>query len=180
VELSPDQKGAIAESKIAAAAIELGVGVSRPVSPLRYDLVFDLGERLARVQCKWASVKGNVVVIRCRTSRRGPSGYIRTDYRAGEIDLIAAYCGDLDGCYLLPIDRFDGRSAIQLRLMPAKNNQRQLVNWAAEYRLEATLKRLGAVAQLGERQSGTLEVRGSIPLGSTDLRYLPFCVAATG
>ena len=166
MELSSDQKGAIAESKIAAAAIELGIGVSRPVSPLRYDLVFDLGEHLTRVQCKWASSKGNVVVVNCRTSRRGPDGYIRTNYRAGEIDLIAAYCGDLDTSYLLPIDRFDGRSAIQLRLAPARNNQRQLVNWAADYRLEATLKRLGAVAQLGERCHGMAEVRGSIPLGS--------------
>ena len=166
MELTADQKGAIAESKIAAAAIERGIGVSRPVSPLRYDLVFDLGKCLARVQCKWASTKGTVVVIRCRTSRRGPSGYIKTDYHAEEIDLIAAYCGDLGICYLLPIVRFDGRSAIQLRLTPAKNNQHQLVNWAAEYQLDATLKRLGAVAQLGERQSGTLEVRGSIPLGS--------------
>ena len=166
MELSTDQKGAIAEAKIAAAAIELGIGVSRPVSPLRYDLVFDLGGRLARVQCKWASANGDVVVIRCRTSRRGPNGYIRSNYLSREVDLIAAYCGPLDTCYVLPIDRFDDRSAIQLRLMPARNNQRRLVNWAAEYRLGATLKRLGAVAQLGERQSGTLEVRGSIPLGS--------------
>jgi PD-(D/E)XK nuclease superfamily protein len=166
VELTTDQKGAIAESKVATAAIELGIGVSRPVSPLRYDLVFDLDTRLVRVQCKWASTNGNVVVIRCRTSRRGPNGYIRTHYYAEEIDLIAAYCGDLDACYLLPVEHFDGRSAVQLRLSPAKNNQRHLVNWAVDYRLDATLERLGAVAQLGERQSGTLEVRGSIPLGS--------------
>jgi hypothetical protein len=83
-----------------------------------------------------------------------------------EIDLIAAYCRDLDVCYLLPIEDFDGRSAIQLRLMPAKNNQHQLINWAADYRLGATLRRLGAVAQLGERCHGMAEVRGSIPLGS--------------
>lgn len=103
MELSSDQKGAIAESKIAAAAIELGIGVSRPMSPSRYDLVFDLGERLVRVQCKWASSKAKVVVVNCRTSRRGSTGYIRTNYRAGEIDLIAAYCGDLDACYVLPL-----------------------------------------------------------------------------
>jgi len=59
--LTTDQKGAIAESKVATAAIELGIGVSRPVSPLRYDLVFDLDTRLVRVQCKWASTNGNVV-----------------------------------------------------------------------------------------------------------------------
>jgi hypothetical protein len=53
VELSTDQKGAIAESAIAHAAIKLGIGVYRPLSDgERYDLIFDLGERLERVQCK--------------------------------------------------------------------------------------------------------------------------------
>ena len=40
-----DQKGAVAELAIAAAAIDLGIGVSRPLSDERYDLIFDLGGR---------------------------------------------------------------------------------------------------------------------------------------
>jgi hypothetical protein len=81
--------------------------------------------------------------------------------------MIAAYCGDQDTCYLLPIERFDGRSAIQLRLTPAQNNQRLLINWASDYSFEATLAAPGAVAQLGERRDGIAEARGSSPLGST-------------
>src|SRR5262245_24036653 len=87
--LTTDQKGAIAESAIAAAAIKLGIGVSRPVSPLRYDLVFDTGRRLLRVQCKWAVRKGDVVVVRCYTSRRTATGLDRRPYAAGEVDLLA-------------------------------------------------------------------------------------------
>ena len=167
MELTTDQKGAIAEAKIAAAAIELGIGVSRPVSPLRYDLIFDLGGRLARVQCKWASAKGGVVVVRCRTSRRGRDGYVKTDYRAEEIDLLAAYCGDLDTCYVLPVASFDGRSAVQLRLSPARNNQANGINWAENFAFERLQSgRSGAVAQLGERRHGMAEARGSSPLGS--------------
>jgi hypothetical protein len=50
--------------QIAAAAIELGVSVLKPMSEHgRYDLVFDLGERLLRVQCKWANRKGDVVSV---------------------------------------------------------------------------------------------------------------------
>ena len=40
------------------------------------------------------------------------------------------------------------------------------VNWAEEYEFAATLGVPGAVAQLGERERGTLEVTGSSPVGS--------------
>jgi PD-(D/E)XK endonuclease len=50
--LTSDQKGAIAEAAIARAAIELGIGVARPLADQRYDLIFDLRPRLLRVQCK--------------------------------------------------------------------------------------------------------------------------------
>jgi hypothetical protein len=51
--LTTDQKGAIAEQAIALAAMELGIGVFRPLAPERYDLIFDLDGRLLRIQCKW-------------------------------------------------------------------------------------------------------------------------------
>jgi hypothetical protein len=53
--LTTDQKGAFAESMIAAVAIGEGIGVSRPFTDERYDLIFDLGQRLWRIQCKWLS-----------------------------------------------------------------------------------------------------------------------------
>jgi hypothetical protein len=53
--MTTDQKGAIAEAAITAAAIRLGVGVYRPLfEGGRYDLIFEVGETLLRVQCKWA------------------------------------------------------------------------------------------------------------------------------
>jgi hypothetical protein len=52
--LSRNQKGAVAEIKIAAAAIELGVPVLRPMQEHgRYDLAFEIAGTLYRVQCKW-------------------------------------------------------------------------------------------------------------------------------
>jgi hypothetical protein len=45
--LSTNAKGAIAELKIAAAATELGIAVLRPMQEQgRYDLAFDIGERM--------------------------------------------------------------------------------------------------------------------------------------
>jgi hypothetical protein len=51
--MTTDQKGAIAETAIALAAIKLGIGVFRPIGDERYDLIFDLRPKLCRVQCKW-------------------------------------------------------------------------------------------------------------------------------
>jgi hypothetical protein len=53
--LSTNQKGAIAETAIAHAAIKLGIEVYRPVAEGgRFDLVFAFADAsLARVQCKW-------------------------------------------------------------------------------------------------------------------------------
>jgi PD-(D/E)XK nuclease superfamily protein len=167
--LTTDQKGAIAEIGIAWHAFRLGVDVYKPIAEGgRCDLIFDLDEKLWRVQCKWASRHDDVLVVRCCSNRRAREGLRRRLYTADEIDAFAAYCAELDRCFFLPFARFSGRAAIQLRLAPTRNNQRLGINWADDYDFVATLGRHhGAIAQLGERQSGTLEVAGSSPAGST-------------
>jgi PD-(D/E)XK endonuclease len=77
-----------------------------------------------------------------------------------KVDAIAAYCADLDECYYVPISDMKGQGFLHLRLTPARNNQQLGVTMAAEYRL-------GAVAQLGERDTGSVEVTGSSPVSST-------------
>lgn len=158
--------------KIAARAAELGIGVWTPCTVERYDLIFDLRPRLLRVQCKWATRRGDVALVRCCRHRRNREGLLRSYYSAEEIDAFAAYCADVDECYLLPIDLVAGRSHVQLRLAPTRNNQAVGINWAKDYEFAATLGRPGAVAQLGERQRGTLEATGSSPVGSTDQLHL--------
>jgi PD-(D/E)XK endonuclease len=166
--LSSDQKGVIAETAIIQAAVKLGIPVSRPVLPTRYDLIFDLGPQLVRVQCKWAVRRGDVVSVRCYSSRRSGTGFVRRSYSPDEIDALVAYCPDVDRCYFLSLERFH-QQAIQLRLGPTRNNQRAGVHWAGEYEFGATLAQFGAVAQLGERCDGIAEARGSNPLGSTEV-----------
>lgn len=159
--LTTNQKGNIAEAEIAAAAIRLGIPVLRPVAEhSRYDLVFELGGRFVRVQCKWATRRGDVIAVGFRTNRRGPNGFIRTTYTPDEVDAIAAYCPDTDQCYYLPMEKFGGRTAVQLRLTAPKNGQRASIHFEAEHRF-------GAVAQLAERRLGKAEVGGSSPLSST-------------
>jgi hypothetical protein len=87
-------------------------------------------------------------------------------YVADEVDAIAAYCAPLDRCYFLPLASLTQRRYVQLRLAPTRNNQRRGINWAEDFEFGATLGRLGAVAQLGERRAGSAKATGSSPVGS--------------
>jgi PD-(D/E)XK endonuclease len=166
--LTTDQKGVIAEQAIAWAAIQAGLGVCLPLGDERYDLILDLRPTLLRVQCKWAVFTKGVVQIRTRRCRRGREGLIHRYYEPGAIDVIAAYCNELDRCYLLPTDLSVGRAAVQLRVTPTLNNQQRRIHWAQDFEFGATIERLkGPIAQLGERYLGMVEVAGSSPAGST-------------
>ena len=163
--LSTTQKGGIAEAEIATAATRLGISVLRPiVEQARYDLAFEVGRRILRVQCKWGCLdeSHSVVKVQLQGSWLSPTaGYVRSSYAESEIDLLAVYCDPLDRCYLLPSALVAGRRAINLRLTPPKNGQRACINLASDFEFD------GAVAQLVEHLSGTQGARGSSPLSST-------------
>jgi PD-(D/E)XK endonuclease len=150
--LTTNQKGLIAETAIVHAAVNAGIEVSRPLGDARYDLIFDLGTELVRVQCKWASRQGDVVAIRCRTCRRGPAGLVHGRYTAAEVDAFAAFCADLGRCFYIPFEAVGARSNLQLRLAPARNNQQIGIHWADDFDFERLhWDGQGAIAQLGER-----------------------------
>jgi hypothetical protein len=76
--LTTNQKGAIAETAVAHEAVKLGIGVLKPLGDMRYDLVLDTGHDLLRVQCKWATRYGDVIVGRLYGNRRPREGLRRT------------------------------------------------------------------------------------------------------
>jgi PD-(D/E)XK endonuclease len=121
--------GAVAETAVALEALRLGIDVLKPMVECgRYDLVFDAGGEMIRVQCKIARRRGEVVLVRARTCRRVAGGYIRGTYRADEIDAVAAYCPDNGRSYFLSIDAFAKSGCLDLRLAPSKNNQQLGIN----------------------------------------------------
>ena len=143
MELTTDQKGAIAESASVHAALRLGIDVYRPLSDGgRYDLIFDVGPTLLRVQCKWANQHRGAVVVRCYSSRRGPKGMIVRRYSADEVDVIAAFCLETGCSYLIPPALFGGRRVVHLRVAASDNNQRTGINWAEGFAFEARLRAL--------------------------------------
>lgn len=137
--LTTNQKGAIAETAIAHQAVKLGIGVPKPLLDLRYDLVFDTGAELLRVQCKWASRYGDIVAGRLYGNRRARDGLRRSVYQASEIDAFALHCAELDRCYFVPIAELDGRHYLHLRLSPTRNNQASRIRWARDYEFAAKL-----------------------------------------
>jgi hypothetical protein len=169
--LTTNQKGAIAEAAITQAALEMRCDVYRPViEGCRYDLIFDTGAELQRIQCKWSPLHGDVVVIRSYSARRTRDGLIRKTYVTGEFDALAAYCPELDRCYLIPYEVINGLSQLHLRVAPARNNQHAGIRLASHYEFGATIAQTspGPIAQLGERRHGMAEVAGSIPAGSIE------------
>jgi hypothetical protein len=142
-DLTPSQKGAVAEAAITAAAIQLGLVVLRPLCEGgRYDLMFDMDPALLRVQCKLARLRPGVLYVGLQTNRYTPRGYVSTSYAATEIDVVAAYSPYLNSCFLIPIDEAAGRRAIHLRLDPTKNNQADRIKWARDYEFSAVMQRL--------------------------------------
>ena len=159
--LTSNDKGNIAELAIALEATKLGIEVLKPVSEhVRYDLAFDLGHRILRVQCKWARFQGAVVAVNLVGYRLTSRGSVRTKYSPDEIDAVAAYCHELNRVFFIPASEVTERAAVYLRIEEPKNGQRAALNWADDYSL-------GAIAQLGERLRGTQEVAGSSPASST-------------
>jgi hypothetical protein len=134
--LTTNQKGAIAELTIARAAVELGVGVYAPYGDERCDLIFDLRPRLVRVQCTWAGLHGDNIIVPLFSARRAADGLRRLRYSAAEIDAFAAYCPELGNCYFL---EFEPQSFVSLRVAPTRNNQARRIRWARDYEFAAKL-----------------------------------------
>ena len=159
--MNPNLRGVIAESAIAAEAAALGFEVYGPMfGQPRADLIFDIGSRFVRVQCKSATVRGDVVAVRATTNRRTSDGYKRGTYSSDEIDVIAVYCPELKRSFAVPIEVFGQSGALYLRLKPPRNGQQAGLHFADDYPL-------GAIAQLGERAAGSRKVVGSSPTSST-------------
>jgi hypothetical protein len=147
-DLTPSQKGAVAEAAITAMAIQLGLVVLRPLCEgRRYDLAIDLEPELLRVQCKLARRLPGVLSIRLQTCRYTPGGYVRTSYTPAEVDAIAAYSPELHRGFLIPISEASGRRSVHLRLDPTKNNQADGIKWARDYEFAPGIHRLRSDAE---------------------------------
>lgn len=136
--MTTSQKGAIAETGIIHQAVRLGLVVWRPVvEGTRYDLIFEVGARFLRIQCKSASKQDGALVIRCCSNRRTREGLRRRTYDAADVDAIVAYSSELGRSYVLAPEHFAGRFCVHLRLDRPRNNQSRGIRLAHEHEMES-------------------------------------------
>lgn len=123
-------KGEVSEGHVIAHLLKLGHSVSMPFGDnQRYDLIWDDGGTLWRVQVKTARRVEGGIAFNC-ASVNGFTGK-RTTY-VGQIDMFLVYSPDLDKVYRVPVEEV-GASNFKLRIEPTKGGPKTTMNWAADY-----------------------------------------------
>jgi hypothetical protein len=131
------RKGDIAELRVAADLVARGCHVLIPFGEdCDYDLVADYEGRLHRIQVKYTTSDGRVVLVRTR-SHSLTKGKVRQTkaYTSKTVDWIAVYDATTDRCYYVAswVLGDQGRGGLQLRLVPARNGQYLRIRRAEDY-----------------------------------------------
>jgi len=118
------QKGEIAQLKVMLRAAEKGVVLNRPLVASRYDFVLDDGEKLERVQVKYASGKAQNSEGSVKVNLKSWEGRkLRRRYCANEVDALLVYLPQIDRVLRFEADFFCERESFVVRIEPAKNGQ---------------------------------------------------------
>jgi len=128
-------KGQLAVSKAQVRAIELGYYVSVPLMDYRYDLVLDDGEKLWRVQVKYANRNpskstGAVSVNLAYETRGRKKIYTYSDH---EVDALVVYIPRIDRLCWFPCRVFTGKKELVVRIEPPLNCQKTKIFYAHDY-----------------------------------------------
>ena len=124
------QKGDIAEAFVTYILKREGFNVLIPWGEdSRYDLVSEKNGIFKRVQVKYVTSKNGALKVSLRSS----NNYNIIHYSQKDIDIIAAYCLELNKVYFIPLNKIKNRNACFLRLSPAKNKQEKHIILASNY-----------------------------------------------
>jgi hypothetical protein len=128
------QKGEIAQLKVQLRAAEKGIVLSKPLVSSRYDFILDDGQRLERVQVKYASGKAPHSQGSVKINLKSWEGrQLRRRYCAGEVDALLVYIPQMDEILRFEADVFCERASFTVRLEPAKNGQMKSVINAKDF-----------------------------------------------
>ena len=128
--MTPSEVGERTEAALLSALVCAGKQILLPFGGhSRYDLAFEEGGRLVKVQCKSGCERNGVIVFPTHSVDRGNA----RDYRE-DVDLFGVYCHDRREVYLVPVHDVPPRWG-SLRLDPPKNGQNLKIRWAAPYLL---------------------------------------------
>lgn len=132
-------RGDIAEQAAILRGLKYGWGVLRPIGDrLPYDLVYDIGGALIKVQvkCAWFDeAKGNYV-IDTRHTKTNRREMVREVYSACDFGFALAYIEELDVFYVFPVDVFIAYGS-EIHLVESEKRQRKprSVGWREAWTL---------------------------------------------
>jgi hypothetical protein len=123
VALSTAQKGELALLRVLQRTVEKAWVASRPTRDWRYDLILDDGERLHRVQVKYAGRLPNdcVGAVSLDFTKGGMRNRTYMDH---EIDAVIVHVAPIDGLVWLKPEHFHGRRVVHLRYAPTRSGQK--------------------------------------------------------
>lgn len=128
-------KGQLALSKAETHAMELGLIPNRPLMDCRYDMIVDDGNRLWRVQVKYADSKssgstGSVVARLAYETRHRRNVRV---YDSSEVDALIVYLPKIDKLCWIPCECFVGKKMLSIRLVKPLNGQKTKIFYAHDY-----------------------------------------------
>lgn len=126
------EKGEIGEAMVIADLMRQGHDIAIPFGHNQpYDLIVIRKEdgRLERVQVKYSTSDGSVVIARIESS----SAWVRHKYTTEEVDWIAIYEPVSSQCFYLPPDVWRNQCRVNLRLKPPANGQKKLIRYASNF-----------------------------------------------
>jgi hypothetical protein len=125
-------KGEFGEAMILADLRRQGHGIAIPFG---HDAPFDLvvvrkeNGALEKVQCKYTTSDGRVILVRIESN----SAWVHHRYTKDEVDWIAVYDATTNRCFYVPSQVWDGQVRVNLRLVPTINGQTKGIRFAAEF-----------------------------------------------
>lgn len=125
-------KGEFGEAMILADLRRQGHGIAIPFG---HDVPFDLivvrkeSGALEKVQCKYTTSNGRVIVASVRSS----SAWVNYRYTEADVDWIAVFDATTDRCFYVPSAVWNGQLAVSLRLLPTVNRQVKGIRFARDF-----------------------------------------------
>lgn len=130
---STKEKGIISEIKVLTKLVEKGYTVSLPYGDnARYDLIFDDGEKLNKVQVK-SSKKFDGDKLVFPTCSYNNANRDKRTYE-NDVDYFGVYCKELDEVFLVPISDCNS-SALTLRITEPKGKNNHQIKYARDYKI---------------------------------------------
>lgn len=132
--LTTNVKGQLAVSKAEMRAFELGFIPSRPLYDSRYDLIIDNFDKLVRAQVKYGDGKSSnsqgAIVVKLDYENRQKE--VKT-YNKNEVDSLIVYIPKIDKLCYFPLNIFEGKRKLTIRIEKPKINQIKGIILANDY-----------------------------------------------